>query len=118
MTPPCCGGIRAAVDSHHHWTIGGGCGSMDQDIRYALSALLVAASLGVAGTARAYVTVTGDVSPGSPSDPWDLGSSTLRVGGASNPWEPTFTSGEVIVASGGQLFSAGALVGNDRWGTV
>ncbi|WP_437305206.1 hypothetical protein [Sorangium sp. So ce388] len=64
------------------------------------------------------MTVTGDVSPGSPSDPWDLGSSTLRVGGASNPWQPTFNIGEVIVASGGQLSSATALIGNDASGTV
>jgi T5SS/PEP-CTERM-associated repeat protein len=91
---------------------------MDKHIRYALSALLATASLGMAGTAHAYVTITGDVSPGNPSDPWDLGSSILRVGGASNPWEPTFTNGGVIVASGGQLFSAGALLGNDRSGTV
>jgi T5SS/PEP-CTERM-associated repeat protein len=91
---------------------------MDKHIRYALSTLLAAASLGMVGTAHAYVTITGDVSPGSPSDPWDLGSSSLRVGGASNPWEPTFNSGEVSVASGGQLFSAGAFVGNDRSGTV
>ncbi|WP_437795542.1 hypothetical protein [Sorangium sp. So ce693] len=91
---------------------------MDKHIRYALSTLLAATSLGMAGTAHAYVTITGDVSPGSPSDPWDLGSGTLRVGGASNPWEPSFNSGEVIVASGGQLLSAGALLGNDRSGTV
>ncbi|WP_437947669.1 hypothetical protein WME98_44190 [Sorangium sp. So ce296] len=91
---------------------------MEQHVRFALSAVLVAASLSVAGAAYAGVTVTGDVSPGNPSDPWDLGSSTLIVGGASNPWEPTAGSGGLIVVNGGQLISANAWIAKDFIGTV
>ncbi|WP_437764761.1 hypothetical protein WMF27_33595 [Sorangium sp. So ce281] len=91
---------------------------MDQYVRFALSALLAAASPSVAGAAHAGVTVTGDVSPGNPSDPWDLGSSTLLVGGASDPWEPTFGQGEVIVAGGGELITAAASIGDSRRGAV
>ncbi|WP_437650575.1 hypothetical protein [Sorangium sp. So ce362] len=91
---------------------------MNHQFRRGLSALLAVASLSAAGQAYANVTVTGDVSPEDPSDPWDLGSSTLLVGGASAVWEPTFDNGEVIVTSGGKLFSAAALVGNNASGTV
>ncbi|WP_437941954.1 hypothetical protein [Sorangium sp. So ce341] len=82
---------------------------MNYQARCALSALLVAASAGMAKPAHAGVTIAGDVSPHSPSDPWDLGLSRLVVG-----------SGAVDVTAGGTLISPGASVngGNAGFGTV
>ncbi|WP_437996816.1 hypothetical protein WMF26_38610 [Sorangium sp. So ce185] len=93
---------------------------MNQLARHAFSASLAAASVGLAGTAHADVTVSGEVAPGAvdPSDPWDLGPNALVIGGASTPMEPT--SGEVIVSRRGTLISAGAAVaaGVGSGGTV
>ncbi|WP_437503120.1 hypothetical protein [Sorangium sp. So ce1099] len=78
---------------------------MNQQLRYVLGTLIAAASVSAAGVARADVTVEGFVSPGSPSDPWDLGSSTLLVATERNEW------GRVTVSNRGQLSSNGAYVG-------
>ncbi len=72
---------------------------MNHQIRYALSALSIAASVSVAGPANADVTLGGDVSPQNPSDPWDLGLSQLVV-----------RAGTVEVTHGGTLISPGASV--------
>ncbi|XXX81798.1 hypothetical protein WMF30_23855 [Sorangium sp. So ce134] len=82
---------------------------MNYQARCALSVLLVAASAGMAELAHADVTITGNVSPQNPSDPWDLGTSQLVVG-----------SGTVEVTLGGTLISPGASVngGNADFGTV
>ncbi|WP_437322393.1 hypothetical protein [Sorangium sp. So ce394] len=42
---------------------------MHQRSRWALSLLLAAASVATAGPAYADVTISGDVTPGNPSDP-------------------------------------------------
>ncbi|WP_236644166.1 hypothetical protein [Sorangium cellulosum] len=73
---------------------------MNQQARYAFSAWLAAASVGLAGAAHAAVTVSGDVMPAAPSDPWDLGQNALVIGGASTTAAPT--SGEVIVSRRGR----------------
>lgn len=80
---------------------------MNQQARYAFSALLTAVSVGAAGPASADVTVSGNVTPSAPSDPWDLGPNALVVGDGSTPEEPI---GEVIVSRRGTLISAGASV--------
>ncbi|WP_437615966.1 hypothetical protein WMF20_20065 [Sorangium sp. So ce834] len=82
---------------------------MNYQARCALSALLVAASAGMAGQAHADVTIAGGVSPQNPSDPWDLGTSQLVVG-----------SGTVEVTDAGTLISPGASVngGPAGFGTV
>ncbi|WP_437931203.1 hypothetical protein WMF37_18900 [Sorangium sp. So ce291] len=72
---------------------------MNKQARTAFSALLVAASVGAAGPAYADVTVSGDVTPTGPSDPWDLGLSQLIV-----------RAGTVEVTHGGTLISPGASV--------
>ncbi|AGP40012.1 hypothetical protein SCE1572_39270 [Sorangium cellulosum So0157-2] len=46
------------------------------------------------------MTVSGDVMPAAPSDPWDLGQNALVIGGASTTAAPT--SGEVIVSRRGR----------------
>lgn len=90
---------------------------MNQRARSALAALLSFVPLGVAGSAYADVTVTGRVSPGNPTDPWNLGTSTLVVGGPSVPGAPS-SYGEVIVSQGGELITAAALIGDYTNGTV
>ena len=87
---------------------------MDHQARTAVSALLVAASVGAAAPAYADVTVSGDVVPADPGDP----SGALVIGGASTPTAPT--SGEVIVSRRATLLSAGASVaaGVGSGGTV
>ncbi|WP_437872896.1 hypothetical protein [Sorangium sp. So ce363] len=72
---------------------------MSHQVRCALSALFVAASVSVAEPANADVTTRGDVSPQNPSDPWDLGLNRLVV-----------RSGTVEVTNGGALISPGASV--------
>lgn len=90
---------------------------MNRRARSALAALLSAMSLGVAGAAYADVTASGYVSPGNPSDPWNLGSSTLVVSGSSAPSQSP-ADGEVIVSRGGELNTAAAAIGNRSSGTV
>ncbi|WP_437658512.1 hypothetical protein [Sorangium sp. So ce1182] len=77
---------------------------MNQQLRYALGTLIAAASVSAAGVARADVTVEGFVSPGGPSDPWDLGSSTLLVGTEQSE------VGRVIVNNRGRLITGGAII--------
>ncbi|WP_438005427.1 hypothetical protein WME89_42990 [Sorangium sp. So ce321] len=78
---------------------------MNQQLRHALGVLIAAASLSAAGVARADVTVEGFVSPGSPSDPWEIGASTLLVSTEQNE------VGRVVVSHRGRLISGGAYVG-------
>ncbi|XXT17502.1 hypothetical protein WME94_45465 [Sorangium sp. So ce429] len=78
---------------------------MNQQLRYALGTLIAAAPVSAAGVARADVTVEGFVSPGSPSDPWEIGTSTLLVSTERNEW------GRVTVSNRGRLISGGAHVG-------
>ncbi|AUX42258.1 hypothetical protein SOCE26_036880 [Sorangium cellulosum] len=80
---------------------------MSNRTRYALSALLAAASLSVAGPVSADVTIWGDVSPQNPTDPWDLGVTPLRV------W-----NGAVEVTDGGTLISPGASVQASDFGAI
>ncbi|WP_437652417.1 hypothetical protein [Sorangium sp. So ce1182] len=68
-------------------------------MRLALTSLLASASLSAAGAAHADVTISGDVSPQNPSDPWDLGPNPLLVHG-----------GTVDVTDRGTLISAGASI--------
>ncbi len=84
---------------------------MNQPSRCAFLALLVAAAVSAAAPAYADVTVSGDVSPQNPSDPWDISQSVLLVGGASDPWEATYDSGQVTIENRGTLKSGGAVVG-------
>ncbi|WP_437927781.1 hypothetical protein WMF37_00665 [Sorangium sp. So ce291] len=81
---------------------------MNQQARCVVSALFAAVSVSAAGPARAEVTVSGDVSPASPTDPWDLGASPLLVGGTV---EGPPRSGSVFVYNRGTLISAGAVLG-------
>ncbi|WP_437620645.1 hypothetical protein [Sorangium sp. So ce1151] len=78
---------------------------MNQQLRYALGTLIAAASVSAAGVARADVTVEGFVSPGSPSDPWEIGASTLLVATEQSD------VGRVVVSNRGRLISGGAHVG-------
>ncbi len=91
---------------------------MNQRSRWALSLLLTAAPVTASGSAHADVTVSGDVTPSNPSDPWDLGPNPLWIGSASDFGTPT--SGEVIVSNRGTLISAGARVATwaEATGTV
>ncbi|WP_437637565.1 hypothetical protein [Sorangium sp. So ce854] len=72
---------------------------MNHHLRYALASLLASASLGAAGAAHADVSISGNVSPQNPSDPWDLGPNPLLVQG-----------GTVDVTDRGSLISAGASI--------
>ncbi|WP_438029701.1 hypothetical protein [Sorangium sp. So ce233] len=65
--------------------------------------------MGAAGPAYADVTISGDVTPTNPSDPWDLGLSQLIV-----------RAGTVEVTHGGTLISPGASVdgGGDGFGII
>src|SRR5689334_20262687 len=87
---------------------------MNQHVRCALSALLAAVSLSVAVPLRAEVTISGDVSPASPADPWDLGDSLLLVGGTI-PGMPR--SGSVLVSNKGRVLSPGAIIGGPYEGS-
>ncbi|WP_437312431.1 hypothetical protein [Sorangium sp. So ce385] len=91
---------------------------MHQRSRWVLSWLLTAAAVATAAPADADVTISGDVTPGNPSDPWDLGPNPLRIGSASEFGAPT--SGEVIISHQGTLISAGASVATwpEATGTV
>ncbi|WP_437963117.1 hypothetical protein WMF04_25600 [Sorangium sp. So ce260] len=91
---------------------------MHQRSRWALYLLFTTASLATAGLAHADVTISGDVTPGNPSDPWDLGPDPLLIGSTSEFAAPT--SGEVVISNEGTLFSAGASVATwpDATGTV
>ncbi|WP_437682151.1 hypothetical protein [Sorangium sp. So ce131] len=82
---------------------------MNQRFRYAFWFLLPAAAAGVAGPAYADVTVSGDVSPSNPSDPWDLGANPLVVSTVDEG-----DGGSVTVTRRGTLISAGAAVGRAR----
>ncbi|WP_437916515.1 hypothetical protein WME73_18250 [Sorangium sp. So ce302] len=87
---------------------------MNQHVRCALSALLAAVSVSVAVPVRAEVTLSDDVSPASPSDPWDLGDSPLLVGGTI-PGTPR--SGSVRVSNRGRVLSPGAIIGGPYEGS-
>ncbi|AUX46579.1 hypothetical protein SOCE26_080850 [Sorangium cellulosum] len=91
---------------------------MDQRSRWALPLLLTAASVSAAGPVYADVTVSGDVTPSNPSDPWDLGPNPLLIGSTSQFGAPT--SGEVVISKGGTLISSGAIVAanDEATGTV
>ncbi|MGK3959010.1 hypothetical protein WMF38_38890 [Sorangium sp. So ce118] len=78
---------------------------MNQQLRHALGTLIAAASVSAAGLAHADVTVEGFVSPGSPSDPWEIGTSTLLVSTEQGE------VGRVVVSNRGRLNSGGAYVG-------
>ncbi|XXT19510.1 hypothetical protein WME94_55740 [Sorangium sp. So ce429] len=85
---------------------------MNQHVRCALSALVAAVAASAAGPARAEVSIYGDVLPANPTDPWDLGASSLRVadGYPDSPLDdPSY--GEVLVADRGTMISAGAFIG-------
>ncbi|WP_438007362.1 hypothetical protein WME89_00695 [Sorangium sp. So ce321] len=81
---------------------------MNQQARCVLSALFAAVSVSAAGPARADVTLSGDVSPASPTDPWYLGASPLLVGGTV---EGPPRTGSVLVYNRGTVISAGAVLG-------
>ncbi|WP_438018062.1 hypothetical protein WMF18_02815 [Sorangium sp. So ce315] len=85
-----------------------------------LSASLAATIVSAAGAAHADVTIAGDVLPQNPTDPWDLGSTPLLVGGTmpGMPAPGTPASGEVIVSNRGTLITAGAILGGEsyEWG--
>ncbi len=82
---------------------------MKKPNQYALLTLLTTAAVSAAAPAYADVTVSGDVSPQNPTDPWDIGQSVLVVGGPSGPGEGT--SGKVIIENRGTLISGGAVLG-------
>ncbi|AUX42532.1 hypothetical protein SOCE26_039650 [Sorangium cellulosum] len=79
---------------------------MKQRFRYVFWFLLPAAAAGAAGPAYADVTVSGNVSPNNPSDPWDLGSTPLVVSSVDEAG-----GGSVTVTRRGTLITAGAAVG-------